>query len=149
MSKHEHCPECGAILSDPAEHSDAARRRFFAIIKDAFENMPDHWRVILPSSEHLRKYVLCQVGHCDTTVTDCSSKAAAERVAALAKHLDTFSVSTVNGVLVTTSIARSMRKRVCPKAVFMALSEKAYAHLNEMMGYDVERSEFAEHRRAA
>lgn len=144
MTKPETCPECGCFLHDPAEHSDAARRRFFAIIRDAFENMPDRWRPLLPSSEHLRKFVLCQIGHCDTTVTDCGSRAAAERVAALAKHLDTFSVSTVNGALVTTSLARSMRKRVCPKKVFMPLTEKAYAYLNEMMGYDVEQSEFRE-----
>jgi hypothetical protein len=144
MSKHEFCPDCGSVLVDPAEHSDKARARFFAIIADAYLNMPAQWKPLIGSKEHLRKWVLCQVGHCDTTATDCGSKAAAERIAALIRHVDTFAVVTVNGAIVTTSIARSIRKRVCPKAMFMPITEKAYAYLNEMMGYDVERSEFRE-----
>jgi hypothetical protein len=142
--KHDHCPECGCVLADPAEQSDAARRRFFAIVKDAFDNMQDHWRELLPSSEHLRKWVLCKIGHCDTTVTDCGSNAAALRVAVLARQLDTFAVIEVRGSIVTTMIARSLRKRACPKKVFMPLSEKAYAYLTEMLGYDVEQSSFKE-----
>ena len=147
--KHEFCPECGAVLVDPAEHSDAARRRFFAIIRDAFDNMPEHWRPIIASPEHLRKWVLCKIGHCDATVTNCGSKASALEVQALAKRLDTFAVVDIAGKVVTVATARSIRKRVCPKAMFMPITEKAYAYLNEMMGYDVERSEFAEQRRAA
>lgn len=146
MSRPDHCPECGAILADPAEQSDAARRRFFAIIKDAHDNLPDHWRALLPSSEHLRKFVLCQIGHCDTTVTNAGSKTAAIEVAALARRLDGLAVVDVSGQVVQVMTARSIRKRVCPKAIFMPLSEKAYAYLNEMTGYDVEASE---HRHAA
>lgn len=142
MSKHETCPECGCFLTDPAEHSDQARKRFFAIIADAYMNLPEHWKPLIASKEHLRKFVLCQVGHCDTTATDCGSHAAAERIAALVRNVDTFAVVTVAGRIVTTSIAKSIRKRVCPKATFMPLTEKAYAYLNEMTGYDVEQSEY-------
>jgi hypothetical protein len=149
MSKVETCPECGCIIADPAEHSDAARRRFFAIIRDAFDNMPEHWKALLPSSEHLRKFVLCRIGHCDVVTTDCSTKAAAERVALLARQLDSFAVVDVRGALVTTMVAKSLRKRVCPKAVFMPLTALAYDYLRKMTGYDVEHSEFAEQRRAA
>lgn len=108
--------------------------------------MPDHWRSLLPSSEHLRKWILCHIGFCDTTVTNAGSKSAAIEVAALARKLDTFAVVDVEGQIVKVMTARSMRKRVCPKATFMPLTEKAYAYLNEMTGYDVEASE---HRRAA
>ncbi len=138
----DHCSECGAVLIDPKEHSDPARRRFFAIIRDAFDNMPDHWRDLLPSSEHLRKWVLCKIGHCDTMVTDCGSRAAALRVVALVRQIDTFAVVEVRGAVVTTATARSMRKRVCPKKMFMPLTEKAYAYLNEAFQYNVEDSEF-------
>jgi hypothetical protein len=144
VSKHESCPECGCVLADPAEQSDAARRRFFAIMADAYLNLPDRWKPLIASKEHLRKWVLCQVGHCDTTATDCGSRAAAERVAALVRHVDTFAVVEVRGSIVTTMVARSIRKRVCPKAMFLPLSEKAYAYLNEMTGYDVEQSEYRE-----
>lgn len=30
-----HCPECGCLLDDPRDQSDALRRRFFAIVREA------------------------------------------------------------------------------------------------------------------
>lgn len=142
MSKHEFCPDCGSVLVDPAEQSDAARRRFFAIIKDAYDNMPEHWRPLIASSEHLRKWALCKVGHCDVRVTECGSKAAAERVAALARMLDGFAVVEIRSSIVTVMVALSISRRACPKKMFMPLTERVYAYLNEMLGYDVEQSEF-------
>jgi hypothetical protein len=142
MSKHETCPECGCFLTDPAEHSDKARARFFAIMEDCYQNLPDHWRPLIASKEHLRKYVLCQVGHCDTVATDCGSEAAAERVAALAKNIDTFVVTKINGQILLTMTARSLRKRVCPKALFMPISQASYDYLRLTFGYDADQSEF-------
>lgn len=137
MSKHDHCPECGADLSDPNDHSDPARRRFFAIIRECFDSLPDHYRQFIGSPEHLRKFCLVQVGYCDTTVTDVGSRAAAERVTALARNLDSFAVVSVQGPCVIVAKARSMRKRMCPKKDFMALSEKVYDQLATMTGADV------------
>lgn len=137
MSKRDHCPECGADLSDPNDHSDPARRRFFAIIKETFDSLPDHWKAVAPSSQHLRKWCLVQIGYCDTTVTDCGSRAAAERVCALARNLDTFAVVSVQGPCVIVAKARSLQKRVCPKKEFLAIAERVYDHLNGMTGAEV------------
>lgn len=144
MSKVETCPECGCFLHDPAEHSDKARRRFFAIMEDAYQNMPANWRPLILSKEHLRKYILCQVGHCDTIATDCDTPEAAERVAALAKHIDTFAVTEIRGQIVVTMTARSIRKRGCPKAVFMPIAQASYDYLRQTFGYDPDQSEYKE-----
>jgi hypothetical protein len=137
MTKRDHCPECGAVLSDPSDHSDPARRRYFAILRETFDSLPDHWRQICPSSEHLRAYCLVQVGHCDTTVTDCGSKAAAERVAALARGMDSFAVVKISGPCVVVAKARSQRKRVQPKREFLDCAELVYAELEKMVGTNV------------
>lgn len=141
MSKLEHCPHCGCELADPNDHSDAARRRFFAIIKDAHDNLPSLMQSLTPSPEHLRKLALIKAGHCETRVTDCGTKRAAIEVSALAKSLDDYAVTQIDGQVVTVWTARSIRKRVCPKAVFLPLTERVYAWLNEFLGYDVEASD--------
>lgn len=144
MSKVETCPECGCFIADPAEHSDKARARFFAIVADAYENMQAHWRPLVASKEHLRKFLLCQVGHCDTVATECGSAEAAGRVSLLAKHIDTFAVTEVHGTVLVTKTARSLRKRVCPKAVFMPIAQAVYDYLRLHFDYDADQSEFRE-----
>lgn len=135
MSKPiEFCPSCGEILTDPDDHSDAARRRFFAIIKECFDTLPDHWKPLVQTSEHLRKLCLIEVGYCDTTATDCGSKAAAERVAGLVQGMDGFAIVKVEGPVVVVARARSMQKRVCPKAKFLPLAQAVYDHLSKMLG---------------
>jgi hypothetical protein len=130
------CPECGTILDDPADHSDPARRRYFAILREAWMTLPDNWLALCPTSEHLRKYCLIKVGHCDTSIVNCGSSKAAVEVAAMAKRLDTYSVTTIRGAIVTVYIARSQRKRVQPKKQFMECSEKVYGVLAEILGTD-------------
>jgi hypothetical protein len=137
------CPECGAVLSDPADHSDPARRRYFAIMREAWENLPDHWRTLLPTSEHLRKHALCRVGWCETTVATCGSNKAAIEVAALARKLDTYAVVDIRGSVVTVSTARSQAKRSQPKKPFLECADKVYMVLSEMLGTDITQAKAA------
>ncbi len=130
------CPACGAVLDNAADHSDPARHRYFAILRDAWSNLPDHWRALCPTSEHLRKYALVKVGHCDTIVVNGGSKKAALEVAAMAKVLDTFAVTDVRGAVVVIYVARSQAKRMQPKKAFLECAEKVYAVLGEIIGTD-------------
>jgi hypothetical protein len=131
------CPECGAILSDPNEHSDAARARYFALLKVAHDNLPDSWRALCPTVEHLRKYLLVKVGHCETSTIHCGSARAAGDMALMAKRLDTFCVADLRGSMLTVSVARSQRKQVHPKADFLRVSEQVLHVASELLGVDV------------
>lgn len=130
------CPECGAILDDPSDHSDPLRRRFFALVREVWSNLPDHIRKQFPSSEVLRKTALCRVGWAECKVVTCGNRKAAQEVAALAGHLDRYAVVDVSETVVTVFTARSMSKRQCPKKTFLEVSEKALDWLSQLIGTD-------------
>lgn len=132
----DHCPECGAILDDPKDHSDPMRRRFFAIVREVWQNLPDDQRARFPSSEVLRKTALCRVGWAECKVVTCGTGKAAQEVALLASHLDRYAVIDVSGTVVTVFTARSMSKRQCPKKTFLEVSEKVLDWMSQLIGTD-------------
>lgn len=136
MSKPDHCPECGCLLDDPADHSEPARRRYFAILREAHRNLPDHWRELCPTAEHLRKWCLVKTGYCDVGTINCGSQRAANEVALLAKRIDGFVVTLVTGPLVSVYTARSQSKRNQPRKQFLACAEQVYSELGRMLGVD-------------
>jgi hypothetical protein len=42
-------------------------RRFFGVLRGMFSHWPEHAEFQPHSEEHLRKWVLCKAGHCETT----------------------------------------------------------------------------------
>ena len=113
-----HCPSCGEILDDPKDQSDPMRRRFFALVREVWLNLPDNLRKQFPSSEVLRKTALCRIGWAECKVVTCGNRKAAQEVAILAAHLDRYAVVDVSETVVTVFTARSMSKRQCPKKSF-------------------------------
>lgn len=139
MSKPVTCPDCGAILDD-GNHSDPARRRFFAIVREVWQTLPDDLVQRYPSPEHLRKAALISVGWCDSTTVAAGSKTAAPEVAAMARRLDRYAVATITGTVVQVFTARSMSKRHCPKSAFIPISGQVYDWLSQLVGSDVEKA---------
>ena len=132
-----HCPDCGAVLDDPKDQSDAMRRRFFALVRETWNNLPDVQRERYPSSELLRKTALCRVGWAECKVVTCGSKKAALDVSLLSKHLDRYAIVDVSETVVTVFTARSMSKRQCPKKTFLDVSEKVLDWLSALLGTDI------------
>lgn len=130
------CPECGAILDDPKDQSDAMRRRFFALVRETWLNLPEIHRDRFPSSEVLRKTALCRVGWAECKVVTCGTKVDAQEMAILARHLDRYAIVDVAGTVVTVFTARSLNKRACPKKTFLDVSEKALDWLSALIGTD-------------
>lgn len=130
------CPECGAVLDDPKDQSDPMRRRFFAIVREAWHNLPDDKRERFPSSEILRKTALCRVGWAESRQITCGNRKAALEVAILARHLDRYAIVDVSETVVTVFTARSMSKRQCPKKTFLEVSERALDWVSALLGTD-------------
>lgn len=135
-NKPLHCQECGALFDEPSDHSDAARRRFFAIVREAWSNLPDVERARFPNSEVLRKTALCRIGWAECKVVTCGSNKAAQEVALLASHLDRYAIVDITGTVVSVFTARSMSKRHCPKKTFLEVSEKALDWISTVLGTD-------------
>ena len=132
----QHCPECGAVLDDPRDHSDPMRRRFFSIVRLVWTNLPDALRIQYPSSEVLRKTALCRIGWAECKVLTCETHKAAQEVALLSKYLDRYAIVDVSETVVTVFTARSLSKRHCPKKTFKEISDKAEEWLSALIGTD-------------
>ena len=55
------CPHCGGIIVKG--RSSADHRRFFGVIRAAFDNWPDSHDFAPDSPEHLRCWLLCKAGY--------------------------------------------------------------------------------------
>lgn len=142
MSKDVHCPSCGTVFEpeDENDHSDPMRRRFFAIVRDVWANLPDDLRERFPSVEVLRKTALCRAGWAECMVATCGTKAATTEMVRVAKSLDRYAIVDVAGTVVTIFTARSLKKRHCPKKTFLQVSEKTLDWLSQLIGTDVSQS---------
>lgn len=59
------CPACGYIAGK--SRSTADHRRFFAVIRAAFQNWPENHEFQPDDAEHLRAWLLCRAGYRDVT----------------------------------------------------------------------------------
>lgn len=136
----QHCSECGAIFDADLNSVDPMRRFFFAQIRDAHANLPDHLRDRWPSSEHLRKHALIAAGHCDTAQVIAGSKRAALDVAALIKSMDRYRIVVVEGDVLTVYTARSMARRFLLKPQFREVVDKVMVWITQQTNIDPRRS---------
>jgi len=58
------CPKCGYALTKARSSQD--HRRFFALLWAAFDNWPETHEFQPGDSEHLRAWLLCQIGYRET-----------------------------------------------------------------------------------
>lgn len=132
--KSVHCPECGCDISADYMSADAARRRFFAILRDVHANLRDEHRERWPNAEILRKHALIAVGHCDALTIACGSNTAAPNVANAFRLKDQYCVASIRGSVVTVFSARSMARRALPKKDFMRVADQVFAWLHAQTG---------------
>lgn len=70
MTKHDHCPACGYVLSNELPRSPKQHRAFFHMVKIALKNWPEAYADYQPRGltprqkfEDLRAWLLCKAGH--------------------------------------------------------------------------------------
>jgi len=134
------CPDCGSIFGGDIFSADPARRRYFAIIRESWQNLRPPWSDMFSSSEALRKYCLIKAGWCDTTTVVAGSRKAAQDVAEAMRRLDRYALVEIRGDVLTIHVAKSQTRRHQPKALFVPCAEQVYRILSEMLGTDVEQA---------
>lgn len=60
-SKGGKCPTCGN--ADPFDRSPEEHKFFFAVVRMAFDNWPEQHNFVPRDAEHLRAWLLIEVGH--------------------------------------------------------------------------------------
>lgn len=139
MTKKEtSCPECGAVMGADLYSADPARRHYFAVIRECWNNLKEPEASRFTSPEHLRKHCLILAGWCDTTMVSAGSKKAAEDIAEAMRRLDRYALVMVKGSVLMISVARSQTRRAQHKPQFMATKQAVFRILEGMLGVSAE-----------
>jgi len=133
------CDEAFAIgkvyrLEEAQDRSQASHNHFFAIISEAWSNLPDHLAERFATAEHLRKWSLVKAGYHDSRTLVASSKAEAQRLAAFVRPLDEFAIVTVTEATVTVYTAQSQSVRAMGREAFQKSKDGVLHVLAEMLG---------------
>lgn len=116
------------------ERSAASHRHYFACIRDAWMNLPDHIAVEFSTPESLRKRALIDAGFYDERRLVASSPAEARKIAAFLKPLDDFAVVSVAGNVVIERKAKSQSVRSMGKKTFSESKDAVLNVLANMIG---------------
>lgn len=111
-------------ITNTPERSYKSHARFFAVLNEAWKNMPPLMADRFPSPDHLRRFALIKAGYFNSQSMPCGSPAAARRMAAFVRPLDEFAIVTVDGSVVSVFTAKSMSHAEMDKATFRDASDK-------------------------
>ena len=120
------------------ERSIASHRQYFASIKEAWDNLPEHLAERFPTSEHLRKYALIRSGYRDERTIVATSKAEAGRIAAFVRPSadERYELVVVREATVTIYTPKSQSTRAMGRKEFQESKTKVLDLLAEMIGVD-------------
>ena len=121
-----------------AEHrSKASHDHFFAIINEAWKNLPEDMADDFPSPEHLRKWSLIKAGFCSETRIACANNNEAMTLATKAKAMDKYSIVAIDGKAVTIWTADSQRRDAMGRQAFQEAKERALHIISNLLGTDI------------
>lgn len=126
------------ILVPHEPRSQRSHNHFFAAVKNAWDNLPDHMLMEYPTTEHLRKKALIKKGYADERSVVCASKAEAQRVAAFVKPMDEYAIVVPVGSVVKVYTAQSQSMRAMNKEVFQKSKTDVLDFIDDLLGVDRE-----------
>lgn len=121
-------------LVEHQERSQKSHAHYFAMVHDAWANLPEHLAEQYPTSERLRKHCLIKAGFADSQTFVCSSKAEAQRMAAFIRPIDEFSIISVKEATVTRWTAKSQSMKAMGKDEFQRSKDAVLQILSDMIG---------------
>lgn len=116
--------------------SSESHRHFFAVVNEAWRNLPEDLADDFPSPEHLRKWALIKAGFCSETRIVCANNSEAMTLATKAKSLDKYSVVAIDEKAVTIWTADSQRRDAMGRKTFQEAKERALHIISNLLGVD-------------
>ena len=124
-------------LTQEEYRSSASHKHFFAIIHDAWMQLPEDIMDELPSSEHLRAWALCKAGYCDKEIIKCASNDDAIRLAAITKSAGSkIRIVEVTGKIVTIWTPHSQSVKAMGAKEFQRSKDKILNVIAELIHVD-------------
>ena len=116
--------------------SSESHRHFFAVVNEAWKNLPEDMADDFPSPEHLRKWSLIKAGFCSETRIVCANNSEAMTLATKAKSLDKYSLVAIDEKTVTIWTADSQRRDAMGRQAFQEAKERALHIISNLLGVD-------------
>lgn len=128
------CPHCG---SQPRSSDD--HRRFFALVKAAFEQWPEGGAFTPDNIDHLRAYLLCKAGYRKTTMIETDEPAATvAAIEAAFRAADTYAFVRPYGDGVAVYSPKSLRFDKTDQKAFNAVRDEVSSIIESVIGVTAE-----------
>lgn len=130
----------GEVLTwhEVQERSTKSHNHYFAMIHDAWLNLPESICEHFPNQESLRKYALIKAGYCTVKKVICSNNREANAMVALAYELDGFLICEVSDNVATVYRADSQSIKSMGKAMFQKSKTDVLEIISAMIGAQFE-----------
>jgi hypothetical protein len=120
------------------QRSANSHKHFFAVLRSAWDNLPEGEENRFPTPEHLRKWALTYTPYCSVRSYEASSKSEAIRVAEFLQHDGQFSRVEIKDRMVLHYIPSSQAVAAMPgNHIFMASKKAVLIVLAQRLGVDV------------
>lgn len=116
------------------ERSAKSHAHYFAMLNEAWSNLPEHLAERYPSVEHLRKRALIEAGYFDERTFILENVKSADRLAEFLREMDEFSLVELSGRIVRLRRAQSQSYRAMGKATFADSKQRVLGIVSEMIG---------------
>ena len=120
------------------ERSMASHSHYFAMLNQAWANLPEDIAERFPTTEHLRKFALVRSGFYTASEFACSNHEEALRLAGFMRGHDVYAVIVVKGNVITRMEARSQSRKAMSKAEFQQSKERVLAFVANLIGTNVD-----------
>lgn len=128
------CHHCG---SQPRSSDD--HRRFFALVKAAFEQWPEGGDFTPDNIDHLRAYLLCKAGYRKTTMIETDEPAATvAAIEAAFRAADTYAFVRPYGDGVAVYSPKSLRFDKTDQKAFNAVRDEVSSIIESVIGVTAE-----------
>lgn len=124
-------------LSHVEEESQASRSHYFALIHQAFNNLPEGLSERFANEDHLRKWCLIKAGFRSERAVVASTPEEAQRIAAFAQSMDDYAVVVIHECTVIVWTAETQKLHHMGRERFQASKDGVLCVLSELIGTDV------------
>lgn len=131
------------VVTLEKQRSAAAHRRFFAMTKDYWTNVPESLAAapFAQTVDAFRKHALIAAGYHEVKTFVAKSRAEAERVAGFITAVaDDYGLTTIDGYTVQRFTAKSMSYQAMSRPEFKEYAPKALDWMAETVGARIEES---------
>lgn len=120
------------------ERSGASHRHYFALIEEAWANLPEGMAEDFPNPDSLRKWALIKAGFCTVVKIVCED----QNEANTAKHsmlngTEGYKICTVSNNVLTIYTAMSQRKKAMGAEAFQKSKDATLQIISELLEIDV------------